>query len=754
MILGLFTALLYAPSLRHDFLSYDDQQYVTENPRVTSGLNWKGFIWSFGNHAGNWHPLTWLAHMLDCQLYGLNPAGHHLTNVLLHVANTVLLFLLLTQMTGKTWRSASVAALFGWHPLHVESVAWVAERKDVLCAFFWMLTLCTYAKQMTCELQAGGGSKEKSSSSATHHFSSWHWLSLLFYALALMSKPMAVTLPFVLLLLDFWPLQRVTMSNFRFRIWGLIREKLLFFALTAIACALTLSAQEQAIVSTAGLSIPQRLWHALVAYAHYVGALFAPHGLAVHYPYEDVIPLRRIILAGSFVAIATIVALWFIRRRPYIAIGWLWYLGTLVPVIGLVQVGDQAWADRYTYLPLIGLFLIVVWGISDVVRQPQVLAGFATAAGLALLAGTALQLRYWQNTRILFTHAAKAVPNNYMAITMLGSLLAKDNKLDEAITHYRTALQLKPDYPEAHFFLGNAFDQQGKLDEAIAEYQKALWFKPATEPAHVLLGIALGKKGQSEEAAAHFLGAIKFNPDSAVAHNNLARIRHTQGRLDDAIVHYTIAVKVDPNLAQAHNNLGVILLQKGRLAEGTAALRESLRLNSTNAETQVNLAFALNQQNQWAEATDLFAKSVTPSDRNPNALYQFGLALYHMGKTREAMSHYASALLIQSDFAESLDGLAWILCTSTNSDFRNAAQSLGMAQRACELTDHRNPRYLRTLSAAYAECGRFEEAIAAIESAKASATNSNDRAMLIECEQMLAAFNSSKPWRTNPNTVH
>jgi tetratricopeptide (TPR) repeat protein len=758
LALGLVTLALYLPSLRHDFLAYDDQQYVTENPHVQAGLTGHGLVWAFGYHAGNWHPLTWLSHMLDCQLYGLKPAGHHLTNVLLHVANSVLLFLVLSRMTRTTWRSAFVAAIFAWHPLHVESVAWVAERKDVLSAFFWMLTLAAYAKHVASDKWQVTGKDAGFMSPVTCHLSPFYWLALLCFALALMSKPMAVTLPFVLLLLDYWPLRRLQPSTINHQpsiIRQLLLEKVPFFALTAVACALTVSAQRQAIVSTAGLPVSQRIAHALLSYVHYVGAMFVPHRLAVYYPYETAIPASQIIVAAILLALVTLVALRFATRRPYLLVGWLWYLGMLVPVIGLVQVGDQAWADRYTYLPLIGLFIVVAWGLGDLAvaferRQAgcTVLRGVAVVVGLALLTGTSFQLRHWKNTRTLFDHAARVTRDNHMAVTMLGSLLAKDGKIDEAIKYYRTALQIKPGYPEAHFFLGNALDQQGKLDEAIADYRKALWFKPIQEQTHILLGVALAKQKKYDEATTHYLAALKLNPDSAVAHNNLARILHTQGRLDEAIEHYSAALKSDPNLAQAHNNLGILLVQKSRLADGTLQLREASRLNPGNPETQYNLALALNQQEQWSEAAALFAKTVGATSTDPNAHYQFAVALVHLQKPREAMSHYASALLIEPDFPDALDGLAWILATAANPEFRNGPEAVRMAERACELTGRKDLVKLKTLAAAYAETGRFPEAIDAAQSGLGVAAAAGRKEAGKDLETMLENFKAAKPWRT------
>ena len=695
-------------------------------------------MWAFGFHAGNWHPLAWISHMLDCQLYGLNPAGHHLTNALLHAANTALLFLLLHRLTGFIWRSAAVAALFGWHPLHVESVAWVAERKDVLCALFWMLTLLAYVRYTRC-LRVRNRRAGLS-----------YCLALLLFILALMSKPMAVTLPFVLLLLDFWPLQRASWNvhPVELRAWGLlVGEKIPFFLLSGAVCLLTMHAQDLAIVPTEALSFKQRVIHALLSYTHYLLATFWPRGLAVYYPYPTIVPLSQAIFAGCVFISLTIAALWSVRRRPYFFVGWFWFVGTLVPVIGLVQVGDQAWADRYTYLPLIGVFLVVVWAAVEWLRDPRLLSGTAVVMGLALLAGTTVQLRYWRNTQTLFQHAAEVVPDNYMAITMLGSLMAKDGKLDDAIWQYRAALNLKPGFPEAHFFLGNALEKQGMLDEAIAEYRQALWFKPFMGTTHILLGAALAKKGDYDEAVAHYKAAIKLDSESAIAQNNLARVLQSQGKVDEAIEHYHTALKLDPKLAEAHNNLGIALLQKNRVADGVAELRESLRLNPTNAESQFNLALGLNQQEQWEEAARLFSNTVAAASPDPNAHYQFAMALANSGQTRQAMAQYAAALLLRPDFPEALNGLAWILCTTTNSELRNAGQAVGMAEQACELTGRRDPAKLKTLAAAYAEAGRFQEAATTAQTAQKVAAGAGRDALAKECGVMADAFGRSRPWR-------
>ncbi len=446
--------------------------------------------------------------------------------------------------------------------------------------------------------------------------------------------------------------------------------------------------------------------------------------------------------------LVTVLAVMNWRSRPWIVVGWLWFLGTLMPVIGIVQVGDQAWADRYTYLPLIGLFVPLVWIAVEAIKNKIILCTLAATAGVAMLATTSVQLSYWKNTWTLFDHANKVKKENYMAVTVLASQLAKQGKLDEAIALYHTALSYKPTFPETHFFLGNAFDQLGRPDEAVAEYEKALWFKPMQEQTHIFLGIVLGKQKKYAEAIANYQAALVIDPDSAVSHNNLARIYHTQGRFDEAIEHYAAALEIDPKLSIAHNNLGILLIQKGDLTNGTVQLREAMRLNPTNSETQLNLAFALNQQQQWPEAVELFSKNVRGNLLDPKAHYEFAVTLAHLKKTREAISEYAIALLLQPDYPDALDGLAWVLSTDADPQFRkrhgsreDGGTSLHADQQA------RSGVKLKTLAAAYAETGRFEEAIKTLLTAKDLAAEANRQELVNECSLMLEFFQRSEPWR-------
>ena len=747
--------------------------YVTENPHVLEGLTWPGVAWAFtSSAASNWHPVTWLSHMVDCQLYGLRPAGHHLTNVLLHSANTLLLFLILSRMTGAMWRSACVAALFAWHPLHVESVAWVAERKDVLSAFFFLLTLGAYdryaegrRKNAECRMQNTESRSTHPVSRFAFQASCYYLLSLLFFALGLMSKPMLVTLPFVLLLMDYWPLGRSAKCGARSAESGgpevqrnaagwtrLVAEKIPFLALSVLCCGATIWAQGRsyAIVSAAGLPLTRRIPHALIAYAHYIATMIVPRHLSVEVPYPSVTAAAEAVGTGAALALISFLAVRFAARRPYLLTGWCWYLGMLVPVIGLVQAGDQAWADRYTYLPLIGLFIVVVWGAGDLLGARSALRWLGAAVGLGLLAGTSAQLRHWRNTRTLFEHAVQVNPHNSRAIIVLGTLLAAEGKLEEAKGFYLRALSYRPGNPEAHFNLGRALDRQGKLEEAIAEYNRAVWFRPLQEQTHLLLGIALAKQGKPGEAATHYKAALAANPESADAENNLAKLLHTQGRFEEAIEHYSAALKIDPKLAQAHNNLGVVLLQQGRVAEGVTQLREAVRLRPGDPESEYNLGAALNQAERWDEAAGMLARLAQARPDDFKVRCQYGLALSHLQRTREAMSHYAHALLLQPDFTEALDGLAWILATTPQPEYRNGVEAVHMAERACDLTGRKEGKPLLTLAASYAEAGRFQEAVSAAEQAQVAATKAGQKDVAAKCQSLRTALQSGKPWRDVP----
>ena len=472
LLLAAITLAVFSPVVHHQFVSFDDPDYVTANTHVNGGLTCSDVAWAFcASHAGNWHPLTWLSHMADVQLYGLNPAGHHLTNLLLHAANTVLLFLLLRRLTGALWRSAFVAALFALHPLHVESVAWIAERKDVLSAFFGLLSLLAYARYAQ-------GRSENSAPRITHYTLRPPAISLLpsllFFALGLMCKPMLVTLPFLLLLLDYWPLCRFEFKTQNSKLKTLLPlalEKWPFFFLSAVSCLVTVLVQQRAMQPLTNLSISSRVGNALVAYTRYLGKTFWPAHLATPYPHPGHWPLPQVLLAAALLIGLTLGALSLYRKLPFVLTGWLWFLGTLVPVIGLVQVGEQSMADRYSYLPLIGLFIILAWGGRAAASRWHV-SGVAlgSAAGLILFPcawRARAQLRCWQNSESLYRHAVAVTKNNWIGYYNLGSCLDAEGRTDEAMTNYFKAVAMQPHYPDPLNNIGCTLAGRKQFAEAV-----------------------------------------------------------------------------------------------------------------------------------------------------------------------------------------------------------------------------------------------------------------------------------------------
>jgi tetratricopeptide (TPR) repeat protein len=419
----------------------------------------------------------------------------------------------------------------------------------------------------------------------------------------------------------------------------------------------------------------------------------------------------------------------------------------LVPVIGLVQVGDQALADRYTYLPAIGLFIILAWGGAELAGCYPVVKLFAPALAMAMLAATWIQIHYWKDTRTVFERARLVTQNNYLALSLLGELRQADGDLEGAMRLYREALRDKPNYSKGHFFLAHGLEQQGKVDAAESEYAIALRLNPTFEQAHIFLGLLLAREKKYDQAAAEYETALKINPRSATAHNDLARLLQTEGRLDDSVRHYLAALQFDSSLAQAHNNLGVVYMQKGQLSDGITQLREALRLNPGNVETEYNLALGLNQQQQWKEASEILRRIAPAQPNNANVQYQYGLALARLGKTREAMSHYAQALLVTPDFPKALNELAWIAATDPRPELRNGPQAVAMAGRACELTGRQQPALLLTLAAAYAETGRFSEALAAAEKGRDMARAKGNEKLAEKAALMRDKFAARQPLR-------
>jgi protein O-mannosyl-transferase len=594
VLLMIAVLLAFGRTLRHDFVNYDDDLYFYANPQVQHGLTWGGVAWAFqSTYAANWHPLTWLSLMLDAELFGPGPLGPHLTNVILHAVNTVLLFLLLRRLTGAHWRSALVAALFGLHPLHVESVAWVSERKDVLSGLFFMLTLWAYAQYVSCargqepgerrtsniEHRTPNAEREESRLAASkrsedgimHHAPRYYLLCLFLFALGLMSKPMLVTLPFVLLLLDYWPLERFAIydtdscrvlaihRSLRFTMRRLAWEKVPFFALSAASCVVTFVAQGKAVQPLAHISLEIRAVNASVSYVRYLYKMFWPVNLATPYPHHGYWTWGVFGLSAALILAAVMFAIQLRRKFPFLITGWFWYLGMLVPVIGLVQVGTQAMADRYTYLPLVGVFILLVWGMGAMFerrRLPTPAIGGLALLVLAVCTARMLdQQQYWKNSGTLFRHTVAVTKNNQIAYNNLGEYYFGQGRLDEAIDNYRKAIQIRPGYDDALNNLGAALAIKGELDEAIARIRESIHYRPDKADAYYNLGNVFVMQHKLDEAAGAYTDALRFKPDYPEAHNNLANVLLTQGHPEAAIQHYREALRLNPNHEGAKRQL-------------------------------------------------------------------------------------------------------------------------------------------------------------------------------------------------------
>ncbi len=601
--------IVYGQVITHEFINYDDGVYITENPHVKDGFTLESIKWAFTTgHATNWHPVTWLSHMLDIEIYGLNPMGHHWTNLQIHIVNSILLFLVFKIMTGAIWKSAFVAAIFALHPLHVESVAWVAERKDVLSAFFWILGMWAYVHYVKQP------DKKR------------YFLLILLFVLGLMSKPMLVTLPFVLLLLDFWPLSRfrsTTKKDYNFsykRLAGLIWEKLPLFALSAISCIITFFVQKhgEAVVSLEAFPLTFRIANSLISYITYIEKTIWPQNLALLYPYPTILSPGRVIVSGSLLLCISALVFRTINRFPYLAAGWLWYLGTLVPVIGLVQVGSQSMADRYTYIPLIGIFIIATWGIADISARWQnrkILLSLSSASVLAAIIISAwFQTHYWQNSITIFTHTLNITNHNSVA----------------------------------HYELGLAFEHTGKLNKAVLHYNEAL----------------------------------KINPDYAQAHNNLGTVLARQENMEAAIYHYDQALQIDPDYSKACYNLAKAYLTLNKIETAIYYLQEALR--------------------------------------------------------------------IDPDMTIALFNLSWIYATSENEKTRNGIKAVELAEKLCKLTKYKQPLGLDALSAAYAEAGKYDDAVFTAGKALELVLLYGPEELVSGINKRLSLYKSGRPYRQMP----
>lgn len=521
MALIIVTTIVFSRVGDHEFLLFDDEDYITQNPHIENGITVSNIAWAFSSvYASNWHPITWLSHMADVQLYGMNPRGHHFTNVIIHSVSTMLLFILLLLLTRSQWKSLFVAALFALHPMHVESVAWVAERKDVLSAFFWFLTLILYSQYVA---------KRK-------HIQ--YLLTLVSFILGLMCKPMLITLPIVMLLIDFWPLNRFNVKEleswqnsirgYTSTIKSVIIEKIPFFACSLISAFITIYAQKSggAINNLDEVSLGFRFENAILCYVKYIGNTFWPHHLAAIYPLPRSISILPVILSLIILLSISSVTIWARHKFPYLAVGWYWFLITLIPVIGLVQVGSQSMADRYTYIPLVGLFIMAAWGIpvlaKDINHQQAILASLAGAVIIASAVLTWQQLGYWRDDFSLFRHALQVTTGNYVAHTNLGGALERKGNLDAAISELQEALAINPNYINAHNCLGVSLAQKGSLDAAYKEFKYIIKTHPNDSQAHNNIGNVLSSKGEHDEAIKEYQEALRINPEYSDAYNNLA----------------------------------------------------------------------------------------------------------------------------------------------------------------------------------------------------------------------------------------
>jgi tetratricopeptide (TPR) repeat protein len=663
------------------FVHFDDNRYVTENAFVRVGLTGENVKWAFTTiHFGFYYPLTWLSHMADVQAFGLDPGKHHLTSLLLHLINTVLLFLLLARMTGAAWRPALVAALFAIHPLHVESVAWIAERKDVLSTFFWFLCILAYARYAERPMVAR------------------YVPVFAAFLLGLISKSMVITLPFTLLLLDYWPLRRWPPGTHTAGNSGepagkpaplrwLLIEKLPLFALVPIFIALTWISQKQgdAVISVARIPLAQRAANSIISYVVYISKMFAPVHLAVFYPHPRG-TVSYWLAALSFLAIlaATAAALWYGRRMKYLAVGWLWYLGTLIPVIGLVQVGDQAMADRYTYVPLVGLFVAVAWGIAEVARGTPWLrtwiSGASATALVVLFAVTRVQVGYWTDTVSLFEHSLSVTPPHPIAHTNLGVALFAKGKREEATHHFREALRLNPNDADARNDLGNVFSQAGLIDEAIEQYREAVRIRPSAFQPLGNLGLELLKVGKYPEAADCFERAVRLNPENAVLQTALGTALLKAGETAKAIEWFQKVLAVKPDSADALNYLGMALASNGRLPEAVDCFRRSIRADPQVAETHENLAVTLDHTGKTQEAIEQFHLALQIQPNSAKVLNNLGLTLGDAGRLAEAADYFKKAVEVQPDFTEAWNNLGLALAKTDRLN-----EAVRCFQRAVEL---------------------------------------------------------------------
>jgi len=707
--------VVFGQTAHFGFVNCDDDVYVYDNAKVTGGLTLPGVAWVFTHAACNfYHPLTMISLMLDYQLHQLNAGGYHLTNVLIHAASAVLLFLILRRMTGALWRSAFVAAVFAIHPLRVESVAWVTERKDVLGAFFFMLTLGAYVRYVRDPNSLGR-----------------YLMVALFFAVGLLCKPTAVALPFLLLLLDYWPLHRfaapmptratappMEQPGCCFGIpRRLILEKVPLLALAALASVGTYFAEGEAVTSMAPVPMPARIANVLVSYVVYLRQMVWPAGLTVFYPPVNHYPLWEPALAFLLLGVISGGVLAFWRKRPWLLVGWGWYLGMLVPVIGIIPVTPNAHPDRNTYLPQIGLYVLLAWAAADWSagwkHRRAVLGGLMAVVIGALMACAHNQTSHWRNNETLWRYALACNSKNGLATYNLATALHDLGRLNESITYYQKTLEINPNDVPAQCDLGNALMEQGQTTEAIACFHKVLEIQPNYPEALYNLGNALVKYGNLKEAITQYRKALEISPDHAHAHYNLGNALAQEGDLEEAIAQYTKALEIHPEYLEAHYNLGNAFFKSGRLNEAIAQYKKVLELQPAYGGAFNNL----------------------------------GTAYTQLGRVSEAMGAYRKALDLQPENTDALNNLAWALATCPQAALRDGAAALALAKKAGQLTGEKNPLLLRTLAAAYAETGSYGMAAVTARRALDLAVEQKNDALAAALQKEIKLYQAGAPVR-------
>ena len=699
LALVVVTWAVFGRAVTFGFFNYDDSFYVYQNSSINHGLTKAGLIRAFTHPlVGNWHPLTSISLMLDAQWSGLHAGGYHLVNVILHSLAVLLLFFFLRTMTGRTWCSAFVATAFAIHPLRAESVVWISERKDVLSAVFFFLGLMAYVRYARKPPALGS-----------------YLLIVLCLTLGLLSKAMLVTFPFLLLLLDYWPLGRFQPVSFA-RVRWLILEKLPLLLPVAAIAAATMVAQALARQAAHDWPLRWRIDNALVTIWIYLRQMFWPQHLAVFYPHpKDTLSIWIVIAAFVGVITVTILVLCFGRKRPYLITGWFWYLIMLVPVIGLMQVGSQAHADRYTYLPQIGIYLLLAWGITDLTavlpRQRLILSVSGSAAVIALMLLSSRQVGYWSSSIRLWRHTLAVTTGNDVAERGLGTALVSAGQIDEAILHDRAALRIRPGDANGLTNLANALFLKGELPEAIRYFREVIRLRPDDTGSRRNLGKALDRDGSSKEAIAQFREALRLNPGEADAAYSLGNTLQGQDKTTEAITYFRQAIASEPNHVGAHYNLGIALLHEGKTSEAIPQFRAALELDPRKAEIHNNLAIALRKAGLTSKAIDEWQAALEIEPQNAALHANLGIGFLEDGQVAEAVAQWRQVLRLAPDSLATELSLAWILATAPEDSVRDGEAALQLARRASRAAAEGTFTTYRVLAAGYAETHDFDDAV-------------------------------------------